>query len=289
MKPGKALHQTIPLFNLMLLMLLWPADVRSQDHRADSLYSASAPEEQPAYIHLEYGMNLGFYLAHSATANYYNGSGEYSLEKALNNSYTYNAIWQDIGYDFSLNSLPHNMSYSPAIMLGFFGTLNLNASWGILAEFNYVRLKAEDQIGLLIQRASYVTGDNIELYRIWGTEERIDLRLGVQHTFLSATSSIHPFVETGISMTDTKVIENRARIQSQTISLKNPRSNYLYLQDYGIGMGGFAAAGLKIAVTDFFSLKIGYSANALRINLGNNERFLWQHTAFVRLNLNQLL
>ncbi len=277
------------MFSLMLLIMLWPADASCQQQPAHAHSPAVISDEPPAYTPLEYGMNLGFYLANPATANYYNGSGEYSLETALGNSYTYNAIWQDIGYDFSLHSLPRQMNYSPAIMLGFFGTLNLNASWGIIAEFNYARLKAEDQIGLLIQRASYVTGDNIELYRIWGTEERIDLRLGLQHTFLSATSSIHPFVETGISITDTKVIENRARIHSQTISLMNRRNNYLYLQDYGIGMGGFAAAGLKIAVTDLFSLKLGYSASALRINLGNNERFLWQHTAFVRLNLNQLL
>lgn len=275
----------IPTLMACWVVLLVAGPVHGQDLPPDTLPSTPANPPPP----LEYGMNMGFYLAHPATANYYNGRGEYSLETALKNSNTYNAIWRDLGYDFSLHSLPTNMSYSPAIMLGFFGALNLSASWGILAEFNYARLKAEDQVALLVQRASYVEGDNIELYKIWGTEERIDLRLALQHTFGPTTYGIRPFAETGVSITDTKVIENRARILSQTISLMNPRSNYLHLQDYGIGLGGFGALGLKIPVSDSFSLKAGYSATASRINLGNNDRILWQHTVFVRMNLNGLL
>jgi hypothetical protein len=237
-------------------------------------------------LRFDYGMNMGFYIAHPGTANYYNGSGENSVERAIiTNSFNYNRIRQDIGYDFELHGLPLQMSYKPAVMLGFFGTLNLNPKAGFLAEFNYAKLKAQDQFTLKIERVVFIEGDNIELYNIYGTEERLDLRFSFQYTFLSRKSYLHPFVETGLSITDTKVKENRVRVRSQTYAIRNPVSTFYQLRDYGIGFGGFGTIGLKMDVNENFALWAGYSANYIRINLGENENYLLQHTIFLRFSL----
>lgn len=245
------------------------------------------PPEAKRLLRFDYGMNLGFYRANAGTANYYNGTGEHSLESIINQTYNYNRIRQDIGYDFKLanNGLPMQMSYKPAVMLGFFGSLHFNQKVGLHAEFNYARLKAEDKFALEIERVVFVQGDNIELYDLWGTEERLDLRFSFQYTFISKNSYLHPFLETGLSITDTKVKENRIRVRSQTLAIRNPTSTYYQIRDYGIGFGGFGTLGLKMDVNDNFALWAGYSANYIRINLGENDRFLLQHTIFVRFSL----
>lgn len=255
----------------------------------DSIKGVTVYGERPEFVQFEYGLNIGFYSANRSTANYYNGSGENSLEQAITRTHNYDAIRREIGYDFHLRSLPQSMTYRPSILMGFFGVLNMSARLGILAEFNYSKLRTEDQFTLYIDNPSNLENDNIEPYAIWGIEERLDLRFGFKYTFVSETSYIHPFVETGVSITDTKVKENRARILSTTISVRNPQNVYYQQRDYGIGFGGFGSLGLKMDVNDYFALTIGYSGNYSRINLGENDSFALQHTAFIRLNLNNLI
>lgn len=236
-------------------------------------------------LRFDYGMTMGFYIAHAATANYYNGTGENSVESILSMSYNYNRVRQDIGYDFQLHGLPTEMSYKPAVMLGFFGSIGFSPKASLMAEFNYAKLKAQDKFTLEIERVVFIEGDNIELYDIWGTEERLDLRFSFQYTFLSKSSYLHPFLESGVSITDTKMKENRIRIHSQTLSIRNPSNTYYQVRDYGIGFGGFATLGLKMDVNESFALWAGYSANYSRINLGENDQFLLQHTIFLRFSL----
>lgn len=253
------------------------------------LQNPYSEREEKKPIRFDYGMNMGFYLAHPGTANYYNGSGGHSLERAIvSNNYVYNRIRQDIGYDFEIHGLPGKMSYKPAIMLGFFGALHFNAYAAIMAGFNYARLKAEDQFTLEIERVVFIEGDNIELYPIYGAEERLDLQLSFQYTLISKNSYLHPFIETGISITDTKVKENRVRIRSNVYSILNPESQFFLIRDYGIGFGGFATAGLKVDVNESVAIWLGYSANYSRINLGNNQKFLLQHSVFLRFSLANL-
>jgi hypothetical protein len=254
----------------------------------DTLEVVTVYGERPDFTRLEYGMNLGFYLASPSTANYYNGSGANNLESALTRYHNYEAIRREIGYDFSLHGLPQNMSYRPSMMLGFFAAINLSRKAGFLAEFNYSKLRAEDQFTLLIDKFSNIEGDNIELYKIWGVEERNELRFSFRYTFVSRDGYIHPFIEAGTSITDTKVKENRVRVRSHTFSILNPSDLFFHQRDYGIGMGGFGSVGLKMDVNEQFALTLGYSANYSHINLGDNDTFGLQHTAYIRLNLNTL-
>lgn len=285
MKPATNL---LMLRNFQLLLWLLIALPIMGQQNISHPEAISQTTEKERVLRFDYGMNFGFYMANGATANYYNGTGQRSLEQVLSFSNNYNRIRNELGYDFSLHSLPMKMSYKPAVMLGFYGSINFNPRAGIMAEFNYARLKAEDRFSLEIERVVFIEGDNIELYPIYGTEERLDLRFSFQYTFLSKKSYLHPFFETGVSITDTKVKENRVRIHSQSFSLHIPQTGLIYERDYGIGFGGFATAGLKLDVNEQFALWLGYSANYSRINLGVNERFLLQHTLFLRLSLASL-
>ncbi|MDX9941123.1 MAG: hypothetical protein RBS53_02750 [Bacteroidales bacterium] len=275
-----------PLFVIILLTCWWAAATPLYAQEVSPVLDQE-PEEPTSgrTLRFDYGMTMGFYIANAGTANYYNGTGDNSVESILSMNYNYNRVRQDIGYDFQLHGLPLQMSYKPAVMLGFFGSLAFSPKASLMAEFNYAKLKAEDKFTLEIERVVFIEGDNIELYDIWGTEERLDLRFSFQYTFLSPSSYLHPFLETGLSITDTKMKENRIRIHSQTLSIRNPTNTYYQIRDYGIGFGGFATLGLKMEVNEQFALWAGYSANYSRINLGENEQFLLQHTVFLRFSL----
>jgi hypothetical protein len=266
-------------------------------HGRQDPYGSASPSdnENGAALWFEYGMNFGAYFAHSSTANYYNGSGggaagRRSLEQMLRTDLNYNRIRQDLGYDFGLHALPAAMRYNPSVLIGFFGSLHFSRRSALIAEFNYARLRVEDQFTLRLDRFSNIEGDNIERFTISGSEERVDLRLGYQQTFLSKESYIHPFVEAGFSLTDTKVNHIRTQIGNSSYSLFHASTTqYTLERDFGISPGGFAGAGLKLDVNENFRLTLGYSGLYTRINLGENDRSAFQHTIYMRLNLDGLL
>jgi hypothetical protein len=269
----------------------------SDNENGPALQREYAPDlqgENGPSIWFEYGMNLGFYFAHSSTANYYNGQGggsggRRSLEQVMRTDLNYNRIRQDLGYDFSLHALPMDMRYSPSILLGFFGSLHFGPRSALVADFNYTKLRLEDQFTLLLERFSNIEGDNIERFTITGSEERVDLRLGYQHTFLSRESYIHPYLEAGFSLTDTKVKEIRTQIRNSTYSLFHASTTqYTLERDFGMSAGGYAGIGLKMDVNENFRLTVGYASLYTQINLGENDESRFQHSIFVRLNLDGL-
>ncbi len=286
----------------MLSILVMPVKLFAQDStfQPDTLQGARTTDvSNSGGLKLDYGLNLGFYSANKSTANYYNGSGEYTgigrqgtLEQIISSSNTYNypRIRQDIGYDFELHGLPTSMKYTPAMMVGLYAILGLSETVAIVAESNFVRIKTQDQFTIKLARFGSIDVENIERHMISGTEERIDVRLGLQYTFISATSYIHPFIEAGITATDTKAKDNKARIGNGTYSIYfSGTSQYFPDRDFGLGIGGHATLGLRLDVNEQFRLSIGYSGHYNKINLGNNDEFGLQHSLFVRLSLNNLL
>ena len=266
----------------------------------NSALGAGFDEPREGGLRLEYGLNMGSYFANSYTANYYNGSGQYSsvgrqgrIDQLLSKSaYNYPRLREQIGYDFIFDEtgLPTHMKYSPAMMVGLFATIAFSPRVALLAESNFTRLRIQDQFTIRLERPSNIEGDNIERHSISGSEERVDIKIGLQYTFLSAESYIHPFLEAGGLFTDTKVKNNNIRIAGSTLSLYVPGSGiYLPERDYGIGMGAFANAGIKMDVNEQFRFSVGYSIHYNNINLGTFNEYALQHALFVRLNLNGVL
>lgn len=299
-KPGFRYFYTFVLLSLCNGVTSTGVFAQNNTFQPDTVQETRVQDEPAeATMKLDYGLNIGFYSADKSTANYYNGSGAFTgtgkqgtLEQIIgpSNSFNYPRIRQDIGYDFELHGLPTSMSYNPAMLVGLFATLQLNPKIAIMAESNFVRLKTQDQFTIKLARFSSIEGDNIERHTISGTEERIDVRLGIQYTFISAKSYIHPFIEAGLTATDTKAKDNKARIGNNTYSIYfSGTSQYFPERDFGIGIGGHATVGLKMAVNEQFKLSIGYSGHYNKINLGNNDDYGLQHSLFVRLNLNHLI
>jgi hypothetical protein len=274
---------------LMLIISNIHGNPQEMNH-PDQINSFIHINDDPEPVRWFYGLSLGVYFANSSTANYYNGTGEHSVEKALFRQYNFDRIVNQVDQiieSFEIGELPMNMKYNPAIQIGFYGGLNLSNSFAFTGEFNYTKIKIPDRFTLITDRYSSITEPVILLGDIYGTEERIELRLGVQYTAITK-GYIHPFLESGINITDTKVIENRVRIQGLTFSIREIRTDYYNIRDYGMGFGIYTGAGLKMDVSDSFAIRIGGSVSLSRINLGDNNEVKPQYTAFLRINLNEV-
>jgi hypothetical protein len=288
-----------------LFMLVWLAAAcyalaQERINQPDTLPGVSVyGDTAERAIRLDYGLNIGAYMGDKSTANYYNGSGQYTgvgnqgtLERIIgpSNNLNYPRIRQDLGYDYEIHDLPTAMRYNPAMMVGLFATLHLGERMAVIVESNFVSLKTQDQFTIELARHSDIEGDNIERHAISGTEERIDIRIGLKYTFVSKRSYVHPFVETGFIATDTKAKSNTARIGNSTYNIYfSGTSQYVPERDFGMGVGAYATMGAALNVSDNFSFDIGFSSHYNKINLGRFDDFGLQYSLFVRLKLNELL
>ncbi len=237
-------------------------------------------------IGFSYGLNLGGYFANNATANYYNGSGRNDLEQAIMRQHNFNRIRESLGYDFELHQLPSNMVYSPAILVGVFGTLHFNTRTSLHAEFNYARIRIQDQFTLRIMRGDPgLIGHDIERFNILGTEERSDIRIGIQQTYLSKNTPVHPFIEAGVNMINTKARENRVQIAGNSYSILNLTDTRHGFRDDGISFGAYAGSGIRMDIGESYALALGAHANFANINLGENDKYNMHYSIFVRLFL----
>ncbi len=242
-------------------------------------------DEELRTIRFSYGLNLGLYVANDANAGYYSGSGTNDLNQAINRTHTYDRIRESLGYDFSLHQLPANMGYSPAMLVGVFGTIYVSERTGIHGSFNFTSLSADDQFTLELKKPSFIEGDNIQRYPIAGREERSEIMLGMKHTYVLAHSIFHPYMEAGASMSNTRIKDHRISIEGRRYSIQSPRDAYYDIRDDGIGFGVYAGGGVRIDLGDAYAASIGMVSNYARINLGENQNYHLQFTAFIRLFL----
>ncbi len=248
---------------------------------------ASQDEEELRSLRYTYGLNIGAYFANDGTANHYNGTGRHSLEAAIDRQHNYNRISESLNHDFTLHALPQRMSYNPAMMVGVFGTILIGERTGIHGEFNYTRLQAEDYFSLELEKHTPIPGGNITLYPIIGSEERSEIRLGMQHTAEMSGSSTHPFFEGGVSFINTRVRENTARIEGRSYSIRNLSDAYYDFRDDGIGYGGYATIGVRLDIGDTYAMALGANSSFVNLNLGDNDAFYLNYSIFARIFLTQ--
>jgi len=241
-------------------------------------------------LKLVYGINIGAYFANPSTANYYNGSGEHSVEVALNRYYNRDRLISNVDEiiaDFQIGELPENMRYDPKMQIGFFGGLSFSNAFAVIGEFNYTKLTLADKFTLYTDKFTSTSEPYRLLSHIYGTEERIELRLGFQYTLMT-TSYVHPYIETGLNITDTKVIENRVNISGIEFNIREIRTDYYNVRDYGIGFGMYTGIGINMEISENFSFRFGGSVSMSKINLGDNNNIRPLYTIYARLNLHEI-
>lgn len=242
-------------------------------------------------LQFSYGINAGLYVANDATGNYYNGSGRNNLVETITRQHNYNRIRESLGYDFEFPGQPHdflpqNMQYSPSMAVGVFGMLHFNQRLSLHTEFNFTRLRLQDQFMLRILKGDPgLIGHDIERFNIIGSEERSDIKLGLQYIYRSPRHEVHPYVEFGLNVINTKVRENRVQIAGSSYSILNLTDRRYGFRDDGISFGAYAGGGIRIDLGQSNALAIGALANYASINLGDYDKYYMHYSVFIRIYL----
>ena len=283
-------RRILALILMAMVSGVYASGNQARDNNSTDYLYALHTEGQPVARWI-YGLSIGGYFANPSTANYYNGTGEHNVETALNRQHNRDRLIANVDeiiQTFEVGELPLKMRYDPGILIGFFGGLQFSRSFAVMGEFNYSRLSVADKFTLITDKFTSTTEPYRLLSDIYASEERIDLRLGFQYTWYR-DSYIHPFIESGLSITDTKVLENRVNIRGMEFSIREIRSEYYNVRDYGMGFGLYTGVGLNMEVSDGFSFRMGGSVSLSRINLGDNNEIKPQYSVFLRLNLHEIL
>lgn len=225
----------------------------------------------------KFGISMGMYFAGKETADFYNGSpeNENNIKWILNNYYWYEEIKQQLNGHNILKMpddstqwwiyYPYGMKYNAAITPGFYAKYNFNNSTGVFIQTNYVKLKTSGYFNMAIDSVTYTSEPALRTGYIIGKEERINIDVGISK-FYDVNELIKIFIETGLNINSTQVLESRIKIGAKEYSIINrygksyvPNTN---MQEYnvyqgGIGFGIFLNGGVKFVVSDNLSFDPG--------------------------------
>ncbi|HBX52211.1 MAG: hypothetical protein A2275_03535 [Bacteroidetes bacterium RIFOXYA12_FULL_35_11] len=234
-----------------------------------------------------FGGTIGVAFANKYTANYYNGTGSNSLSYVLNpfNTSQYDQIKQELnGYNFTYDStsLPQNMKYDPAFLVGFFGKYHLNSRSAICLDFNNSKFKTVDVFYLYIDSVTPFQEQPYKKCGIIGTEARFDMNLSWYQVF-GSHKLFNPYFEFGFNLNNTKVKKNEIQIGSLTYSIMNYTSQMYNQEQGGIGYGFLVGAGYQLHFNQKFSFDIGFNACIKKTNIGENQQYKPNLNIFIRL------
>lgn len=188
------------------------------------------------------------------------------------------------------------MSYRIAVQLGVGFRYEYGRGWGWMASFDYARLHAVGQFLLNSGRVNSFTLTNKDAYvacPIAGLEERVCIDLGL---FKKIYFDDGRFISLGlgVSLNNTKVEASDIEVAGRPYSILdiwNGRTpdvgvvGYEYVNQGGLGYGGFGTLGLGLMMPDLNSIVIYYTFYYTKINLEGYESFAPQHLFGLRFEL----
>lgn len=248
-----------------------PKKNRNELYEKPGKKSGSRNRADGALNGMYFGANIGLYVANDYTANYFNGTGVNSIGNIINNQY-YNTEIKKVlnNQDFSLDtmgSLPQNMKYDPAIMVGFLARYYFNNKSALFIEFNSARLKTADKFTLNIDSVDMsFSNDKYVSCDISGSENRFDLNLCWYQAF-GRHRIFKPYAELGLNFNNTQIKKNEIKIRSLTYSIMNPSRQYYQTQDGGVGYGYLAGGGLLMKINQNFAFDTGFQVCMKKIGL----------------------
>jgi len=249
---------------------------------------------------IEFGLNFGAYFANKYSANFYNGSpgNVNNLNFLLSNTYTYRQIKTAFGLSesdvmvVSDDAYPMNMHYNVAFSGGLFLRVNLNRKNSVFLQANYARLRAADAVTVKINPSSYLSFDNIKLAPVIGTEGRVMIDLGYQHSF-PLQSRLSVLLQIGGTMCYTQVIKSVFVANTTEFNLINVYGDQGYQPGYNnqtftvnqnaFGFGGYLGTGIGIPLTDMFGLEPGAFMHYYSTNLEGYAAFRPSFGVYLRI------
>ena len=253
--------------------------------------------------------NAGVIWADGVNANFYSGRPENvnTIDRVLySNSYG-TQIWNELksaglidGTIANYNQLNveeyANMYYRTSFQYGLGIRYDYESGFGWLLRFDLLRLRANGVFnlgsttgtGILTNHRRYIPCD------IMGLEDRIHIDLAITRTvYLGGNICLE--LDLGATLNNTKVRENKMKIASSTYSILDVWNgntpdvgvgSYEYVNQGGIGWGVFMSGLVGYGIRGIGAIKAGYTCYHSRTNLIGYDSMGWQHSIFVRFEIN---
>lgn len=275
------------------------------------LLAFPARAQQPLLRGLSLTVDAGVLFVGNGQANFYNGApgNANTLERILHSETFGRQIWEDLTEQDLITSNIANytqlqvaeygdMYYKTAFQLGFGLRYDFEKSdWAWLARFNYVKLNA---VGMMLlesgrNNASSLTNQNAYVNcPMAGVEKRIFFDLGLVHKF-QLDNGLDLEVSAGANANNTQVVSSEVLIAGTSYSIldlwngqyPSPYTQpYEYVNQGGLGYGGFAGVSLGLTLPSYTAVSVGYTFHYTRVNLQGYEDFAPHHVVAINVALN---
>lgn len=258
---------------------------------------------------LSLSIDAGCLFADNYQANFYQGipSNLNTIERILHSEQFGYYMWQDLTNQGLISSNIGNyrqlsieeygqMRYRLAIQLGMGMRYDFGRDWAWLLRFNYARLTAEGQFLLNSGRNNSVTLTNQDAYvvcPIMGKEKRILIDFGFSKRFALHDGQFLQ-ADLGVSLNNTHVEANDILVAGRQYSIldvwggQSPDAYtpaYDYLNQGGIGYGGFFTLAYGLRFPDGNSVLLHYTLYYSRTNLPGYTVFNPQNLFGLRFEL----
>ena len=258
----KAIFNTVLYKGLLTAILMLVVSLQAGAQKRNTDRQEEEPDPRLGWY---YGLNMGRIMPNNHSAGFYNGRKENdnSISRILDNQYYKTQIVNIVGYNYTGYDLPARMGYKPKFIVGGYASYRFSRFSSFIVQANYARLTATDifLLNLDVPQGFSFEPTYLEC-QIMGQEERTYIDLGYRFDFPSGEKH-NVFVETGLSMNNTRVLKNMIQIKTLEYSIKysGEHSTGPYSQDPqydifqgGIGFGGFFTAGYALRFNENISL-----------------------------------
>ncbi|MFN4885728.1 MAG: hypothetical protein ACK5EW_07820 [Bacteroidota bacterium] len=253
--------------------------------------SLLAQEERHGF---RFGLNMGMYFPSKISANYYNGSAQYSfsdpnevrmysIEERLRLTpqtiATITNAYNASGFHFNYDSYPAAMRYNGAFQMGVQVAFDVNNASCFFMNLNACKVKTVDRFTIVLEGTTQQQNmqEDIRLFQIVGNEQRFNANLGYRTGWALEGNGLF-FVQGGGSLLGTKVVSNQVFIANQTYDLiigaQNPNQIVNYIPRTGIGFGYFIGTGFFLPLGNQFA-ELSFNLSKDKMLLNNNEFKGW--------------
>ena len=288
-----------------VLILLFLLTLKGFSQTTDEEDGSFLKDKSKSKFH--YGLYFGSYFANQHTANMYDGYG-YDFNGVKNdfqNSFMYRKIIVEYGggngqpdqiaqslnlnpgdWSFDKSDMPLKMRYNPAFMVGLQGRYSVGKKSALLLSVNASKISLNGNFTIHILNSPIgplqPNFQNLQIFSITGSEQRIVFQMGLQRIFGDSKKPINFIIEGGPSMTLVKFTKNQLHINNLLIDLMtyyNEQGMEIYRAKLltGVGFGAFAGMGLNLNVNPYWTLQILYNPSYDRIAMGSNPKPTLQH------------
>ena len=257
-------------------------------------------------------VNAGALKASNNTAIFYSGRPENvnNVDRILHSELYGPSIWQNLTEQDLINSSISNyqmlsvdeyglMRYNIAFQVGLGLRYDYKSGFGWMLKFDVAQLNAVGAfnlnattgVGELQQRSRYVR------CAVAGSERRINIDFGITKK-INLTTNMSLDLNAGLNVVNTKVQSNDVEIGGEIYSILDVWDGqtlsyytqpYEYINQGGLGLGGFATAALCRNFAGIGTVSLGYTSYYSHINLEGYPLYGWQHNVFLRFEINNFI